>query len=317
MDRVLAGVPRWPNENVLVGFDTADDAGVYKLTPELALVQTVDFFTPIVDDPYTFGAIAAVNSLSDVYAMGGRPISSLSILAYPAAGDVSDLEQILKGGAEKMREADCSILGGHSVNDDEIKFGYSVTGTVHPSRVLANAGARPGDALIFTKRIGTGVIGTALKRGMARDADVEAAVASMLALNRRPCEEMLRFDVHGCTDVTGFGLLGHAREMAVASGVTIEIESSRVELLPGAAEYARAGAIPAGLKNNREFVSCAVVSRVGLPREIDDLLYDPQTSGGLLIAVAESDAAALERAVPGAYRLGQVRERGEKPLHIL
>jgi selenide,water dikinase len=313
----LAGIPRWADENVLVGFETADDAGVYKLTPELALVQTVDFFTPIVDDPFIFGAVAAANSLSDVYAMGGRPISSLSILAYPAQGDVSDLEQILKGGALKMREADCSILGGHSVADDEIKFGYSVTGTVHPARVMANAGARAGDALVFTKRIGTGVIGTALKRGIAREEDVDGAIASMLTLNRRACEEMLRFDVHGCTDVTGFGLLGHAREMAVASGVTVEIEAARVGWLPGAVEYARAGAIPGGLKNNREFVSCAVASEVDLPREIEDLLYDPQTSGGLLISVAESDAAAMERAIPDAYRIGTARERGAKPIHLV
>src|SRR5947207_9860495 len=244
----------------MVGFDTADDAGVYKLTPELALVQTVDFFTPIVDDPYTFGAIAAANSLSDVYAMGGRPISSLSILAYPASGDVSDLEQILKGGAEKMHEADCSILGGHSIADDEIKFGYAVTGLIHPGRVKPNAGARPGDALVFTKRIGTGVIATALKRGMAKEEDVAAATESMLMLNRRACEAMLAFDVHGCTDVTGFGFLGHAREMALASGVTLELEVDSVRFLPGAVEYARAGAIPAGLNNNREFVSSVVES---------------------------------------------------------
>jgi selenide,water dikinase len=311
LDRVLASMPRWADENVLVGFDTADDAGVYKLTPELALVQTVDFFTPIVDDPYTFGAIAAANSLSDVYAMGGRPISALSILAYPASGDVSDLEQILKGGAEKMHEASCSILGGHSVADDEIKFGYSVTGTVHPERVLANAGARAGDALILTKRIGTGVIGTALKRGIAAESDVEAMIASMLTLNRRAGEEMLRFEVHGCTDVTGFGLLGHARELAVASRVTIEIEVDSVQWLPGAVEYARQGAIPGGLKNNREFVSCAVEGEAG------DLLYDPQTSGGLLISVAEADAAELEKAVSGAYRVGRVVERGEKPIRLV
>ena len=168
----MATVPRWADENVLIGFDTADDAGVYKLTPECALVQTVDFFTPIVDDPYTFGAIAAANALSDVYAMGGRPISALSIVAYPAKGDLADLEQILRGGAEKMREAGCSILGGHSVADDEIKFGYAVTGVIHPERVKANAGARPGDALVFTKRIGTGVISTALKRGIANPGHV-------------------------------------------------------------------------------------------------------------------------------------------------
>jgi selenide,water dikinase len=216
-----------------------------------------------------------------------------------------------------MREADCSILGGHSVADDEIKFGYSVTGTVHPARVLANAGARAGDALIFTKRIGTGVIGTALKRGIAADGDVEAATASMLTLNRRACEEMLRFDVHGCTDVTGFGLLGHAREMAVASGVTVEIEVGRVRWLPGAVEYARQGAIPGGLKNNREFISCAVASDLDVPPEIEDLLYDPQTAGGLLISVGAADAAGLERAIPDAYRVGRVIARGEKPLRLV
>ena len=314
---MLKNVPRWADANVLVGFDTADDAGVYKLTPELALVQTLDFFTPIVDDPYTFGAIAAANSLSDVWAMGGRPISALSILAWPAKGDVSDLEAVLKGGAEKMREADCSILGGHSIADDEIKFGYSVTGTVHPDRVLANAGARAGDALVFTKRIGTGVIGTALKRGIADEAHVDAAIASMLTLNRRACEEMLRLDPHGCTDVTGFGLLGHARELAVASGVTVEIEVARVQFLPGAVEYARQGAIPGGLKNNIEFVACAVTSDIALAGEIENLLYDPQTSGGLLISLPEAEAAALERAFPDAYRIGRVTARQEKPIRLV
>ena len=245
MDRVLASVPRWPDENVLVGFDTADDAGVYKLTAELALVQTVDFFPPMVDDPFSFGGIAAANALSDVYAMGGRPISSLTLLAFPAKGDVEDLEQILKGGAEKMREAGCSILGGHSVADDEIKFGYAVTGVIHPERIKANAGARAGDALVFTKRIGTGVISTALKRGIAAEEHVAASVTQMLTLNRHACEQMLRFNVHGCTDVTGFGLIGHAREMAVASGVTLEIDVDAVQFLPGAIDYARQGALAA------------------------------------------------------------------------
>jgi selenide,water dikinase len=313
LDQVLKTVPRWANENVLVGFDTADDAGVYKLTPELALVQTLDFFTPIVDDPYTFGAIAAVNSLSDVYAMGGTPISSLSILAYPAKGDLDDLAAILKGGAEKMREANCSILGGHSVNDEEIKFGYSVTGTVHPARVKANAGARAGDALVFTKRLGTGVISTALKRGIAREEDVAAAIESMLKLNRAACEEMLRFDAGGCTDVTGFGLIGHAREMALASGVTIEIEVDALRFLPGAVDYARAGAVPAGLKNNREFASCAVEASREIPREIEDLLYDPQTAGGLLYTLPEADASKLK----GAWRVGRVATRGETAIRLI
>jgi selenide, water dikinase len=316
LDRVLAAIPRVTNENVLVGFDTADDAGVYKLTPELALVQTVDFFTPIVDDPYTFGAIAAANSLSDVYAMGGKPISALSLLAYPAKGDLDDLEQILKGGAEKIHESGCVILGGHSIADDEIKFGYSVTGTVHPDRVKANAGARAGDTLVFTKRIGTGVITTALKREIAKESDLQAAIDSMLMLNRRACEAMLAYDVHGCTDVTGFGLIGHAREMALGSGVTIEIDTSAVQFLPGALDYARQGALPGGLKNNLEFASCAVEMTREIPPEIESLLYDPQTSGGLLISLPEADAAQLERALPEAYRIGRVLPKGAKPIRL-
>jgi len=313
----LATVPRWADENVLVGFDTADDAGVYKLTPELALVQTVDFFTPIVDDPFTFGAITAANSLSDVYAMGGRPISALSIVAYPAKGDPSDLEAILRGGAEKMHEAGCSIIGGHSVADDEIKFGYAVTGTIHPARIKANASARAGDVLVFTKRLGTGVIGTALKRGIATEADVNAATESMLTLNRRACEEMLRYEVHGCTDVTGFGLIGHAREMAVASKVTLEISVDHLRWLPGALEYARAGAVPGGLKNNREFAGGCVETTRELTREVEDLLYDPQTSGGLLITLPEADAAQLTASLDAAYWIGRVIDRGSKPIRLI
>ena len=310
-------MPRWADENVLIGFDTADDAGVYKLTPELALVQTVDFFTPIVDDPATFGAIAAANSLSDVYAMGGRPVSSLSILAYPSKGDLDDLSAILKGGAEKMHEAGCSLIGGHSIADDEIKFGYAVTGTVHPERVKANAAARAGDVLVFTKRIGTGVISTALKRGIADETHVAASIEQMLTLNRRACEAMLAFDVHGCTDVTGFGLLGHARELALASNVTVEIDVDAVRYLPGAVEYARQGAVPGGLKNNREFVSCAVAAMRELAPEIEALLYDPQTSGGLLISLPARDAAELERALPEAYQIGRVLAPEGKAIRLL
>jgi len=317
LDRVLAAIPRVTNANVLVGFDTADDAGVYKLTPELALVQTVDFFTPIVDDPYTYGAIAAANALSDVYAMGGKPISALSVLAYPAKGDIDVLEQILKGGADKIHESGCVVLGGHSVADDEVKFGYAVTGTVHPERIKTNSGARAGDALVLTKRIGTGVIATALKRGIAAESDVQAAIDSMLTLNRQACDAMLRFDVHGCTDVTGFGLIGHARELALGSNVTLEIETSAMRFLPGAVEYARQGALPGGLNNNREFASCAVDVRHDLAQEIENLLYDPQTSGGLLIALPESDAARLERSFPDAYRIGRVLPKGSKPIRLV
>ena len=312
LDQVLARIPRWTNENVLVGYDTADDAGVYQLTPELALVQTVDFFTPIVDDARTFGAIAAANALSDVYAMGGKPISALSILAFPANGDLDELTEILTGGAEKINEAGSVLLGGHSIKDDEIKFGYAVTGTIHPERVKTNAGARPGDALVFTKRIGTGVISSALKKGIARESDVQAAVDSMLKLNRETCEAMLRFDVHGCTDVTGFGLIGHAREMALASKVTLEIDPLKIQFLPGAVEYAKQGAISGGLNNNREFAASCVEGT----SEFEDLLYDPQTSGGLLIALPERDAAQLEMKLPDAYRIGQVTERKNRPIEL-
>jgi selenide,water dikinase len=306
-------MPRVSNPQVLVGFDTADDAGVYRLTADLALVQTVDFFTPIVDDPFTFGAIAAANSLSDVYAMGGRPITALSILAWPGEGEFEDLAQILQGGAEKMQEAGCAILGGHSVNDPEIKFGYAVTGTVHPDRVLANAGARPGDVLLLTKRIGTGVISTALKRGIAEQAHVDASIRSMLTLNRAAAEALEGLEVHSLTDVTGFGLLGHAREMARASGVTLEIEAARVPLLEGALEYARRGAIPAGLKNNREFVGPCLEGSSPL----EDLLYDPQTSGGLLISIAPADAGEYTRRFAEAVVVGRVIERRELPLRVL
>jgi selenide,water dikinase len=317
LDKVLGSLPRIPNPNVLVGFETADDAGVYRLSADLALVQTVDFFTPIVDDPFTFGAIAAANALSDVYAMGGTPLSALSIVAFPAEADLEILEAILRGGLEKMREAGCAVLGGHSVNDPEIKFGYSVTGTIHPDRIKANSGAQPGDALIFTKALGTGVIGTALKRGIADPASVAAAEASMLTLNRTACEAMLRFEVHGCTDVTGFGLIGHAREMAIASEITLEIEAAAVPLLPGALGAVLAGAIPGGLNNNREFASCAVEAANPIDPALLQLLYDPQTSGGLLISVAESDSDGLIAALPGATRIGRVIPRDNKPIRLV
>jgi len=313
----LARVPREPNEHVLVGFETSDDAGVYKLTPQCALVQTVDFFTPIVDDPFTFGAIAAANALSDVYAMGGRPISALAIVAYPGKGDLEDLVEIMRGGAEKMREAECVVIGGHSVSDDEIKFGYAVTGVVHPDRVLENSAARPGDFVVFTKRIGTGVIATALKREIAQPEHVQESIASMLELNRRACEMMIHFRAHACTDVSGFGLIGHAREMAVASGATIEIEAGAVPLLPGALEYAQRDALPGGLKNNREFAGCAVEWTRELPPGIEDLLYDPQTSGGLLISAGEAQANAIVRNLDGASIIGRVIERQEKAIRIL
>ena len=327
MDAVLGKLPQGKNENVLVGFDTADDAGVYRLSAKLALVQTVDFFTPIVDDPFTFGEIAAANSLSDVYAMGGNPLSALSIVAFPAKGDIAVLEQILQGGFAKMQEAGCAVLGGHSIADEEIKFGFAVTGTIDPAQVLTNAGARAGDALILTKRLGTGVISTALKKGKASKKSVAAAIESMRTLNRQACEIMTRFSdkengaVHAATDVTGFGLLGHAREMALASNVTIEIDHRKIKALSGALEAIRQGFLPGGLKNNREFASCSVSVAPNIPPEIETLLYDPQTSGGLLISVAATSAAALETALRAskipATIIGRVRGRGEHPIVVV
>ena len=317
LDRVLSAVPRWPDANVLVGYETADDAGVYRVAPGLALVQTVDFLTPMVDDPFTFGAIAAANALSDVYAMGGRPVSALTIVAFPGKGDPAILEAILRGGAEKMREAECSILGGHSVADDEMKFGYAVTGLIHPDRILTNAGARPGDAIVFTKRLGTGVISTALKRGLAAAGDVDEAVRQMTTLNRRACEAMLQFGVHGCTDVTGFGFIGHAREMALASGVTLEISCDAIRFLPGALDYARMGALPGGIDSNRDFAECVVERARELDAEREALLYDPQTSGGLLITLPPDDAAGLESKLECAYRVGRVLERQAKPIRLV
>jgi selenide,water dikinase len=314
LDSVLSKLPKQFDPNVLVGFDTADDAGVYQLSPELALVQTVDFFTPIVDDPYTFGQIAAANALSDVYAMGGRPISALSIVGFPNTGrDVEILERILLGGHAKMQEAGCTVIGGHSLGDDEIKFGYAVTGVINPQHVLKNVGAQPGDRLILTKRIGTGVIGTALKSDRANKASVDAAIESMCTLNRVASEVALQYDVHAATDVTGFGLLGHAREMAVGSKVSFVMDSSQVEFLPEAIEYARLGFLPGGLKRNIEFLGGCVEFADGVRKEIRNLVFDPQTSGGLLLSVASKDAAPLRQSLHAngvdGQQVGEVLEK--------
>ncbi len=320
LDQALSHVPRVANEHVLVGYDTADDAGVYDLTlpggTPLAMVQTVDFFTPIVDDPYTFGAIAAANALSDIYAMGGRPVSALSLVVFPAKGDIADLEAILKGGADKIHESGAVILGGHSISDDEIKFGYAVTGLIDPRRILKNGGAQPGDLLVFTKRIGTGVISSALKNGMASAEHVEGSIHQMLTLNRAVADTIANLTVHACTDVTGFSLLGHAREMALASDVTLEIHAAAVRYLPGAIEYSKAGAHSGGLRNNRDFVASCVQFIGSIPYEIEALLYDPQTSGGLLVSLPEQDAAEVLAAHPEAYVIGSVKHREAKPLEV-
>ena len=316
---MLGKLARQHDPNVLVGFDTADDAGVYQLTPELALVQTVDFFTPIVDDPYVFGQIAATNALSDVYAMGGRPISALALVCFPEDGDPGILQEMLAGGLSKMVEAHCTVIGGHSIRDPEIKLGYSVTGTIHPEKVLANSAAQPGDRLLFTKPIGTGVISTAIKRGQADFAWIRAAVRAMTTLNNAVTEVLLsgRFAVHSMTDVTGFGLLGHAREMAAGSGVSLRIHASLVPLLPGALDCVRAGHVPGGLKANRQFAEGCVEADASVAKDLLTLLYDPQTAGGLLIAVAEADvdelAAQLQRAGVDAVAIGEAVPK-RKPL---
>lgn len=319
LDSVLGKLARQHDPNVLVGFDTADDAGVYQLTPELALVQTVDFFTPIVDDPFVFGQIAATNSLSDIYAMGGRPISALTLVCFPDKGDPKVLEEMLAGGLSKMVEAGCTIIGGHSIRDDEMKLGYSVTGTIHPQKILANSAAQAGDRLIFTKAIGTGVISTAIKRGDADFTWIRAAVHSMTTLNKAAAEVVTAggFAVHSMTDVTGFGLIGHAREMAKGSGVSLRIRASQVPLLPGALECVQHGYVPGGLKANRQFAESCVEAEDGIPSDLLTLLYDPQTAGGLLISVAEADAARLltklRNACVDAVEIGEVVEK-QKPL---
>jgi selenide,water dikinase len=362
---VLGKLARQHDPNVLVGFDHADDAGVYQIAPDAALVQTVDFFTPIVDDPYTFGQIAAANSLSDIYAMGARPLTALALVCFPEKGDLEVLEQILAGGLSKMVEAGCTIIGGHSIRDEETKFGYSVTGTVNPKRVLKNQGARAGDRLLLTKALGTGVISTAIKKGVAKQTWIDGAVASMTTLNKAAAEVVTTFDrgsypsktakggapnttsnhvgadalvrsaeqrsapndqqpmandafpVHALTDITGFGLIGHAREMAVASDVSLRLHAGRVPLLEGALECVRAGHIPDGLNANREFAECVVNYGEGIPEDTRTLLFDPQTSGGLLISCAREATpeliAALRRDGVSAVEIGEVLPK-TKPL---
>jgi len=278
---VLARLPQQESENLLVGFATSDDAGVYRVAPDLAMVQTVDFFTPMVDDPFTFGQIAATNALSDVYAMGGRPVTALSLVCFPQGGDSDLLEQIMLGGLSKMQEAGCVVVGGHSVRDAEIKFGYAVTGLIHPDAILTNANAKQGDVLVLTKALGTGVITTALKQGKAAPEWVASAVASMTTLNRRALEIARGYEVHAATDITGFGLMAHCREMALGSSVRLLIDVTAIPLLDGALESVRLGAVPAGLLANREFAECMVEDAHGvqISPELRALLYDPQTCG--------------------------------------
>ena len=294
---------------------------MYLLNETSALVQTVDFFTPIVDDPATFGEVTAANSLSDIYAMGGKPITALAVACYPSKGDAETLEQIMRGGLAKMNDAGCAVIGGHSVADDEIKFGYAVIGVIDPGKVRTNSGARAGDDLVLTKRLGTGVISTALKRGLASDDHVRAMVDSMTMLNAAAGQAIVECEVHAATDITGFGLLGHAREMAAGSDAGLEFDHTKLEFIPGALDYARQGVFPGGQKNNRNFAEGEVEMGEHVPEEIAGLLYDPQTSGGLLISVdpaaTESLLEKLRAADVPANKVGRVVAATSPRIHVV
>ena len=305
-----------------MGTETADDAGVYRLRPDLAIVNTVDFFTPIVDDPYTFGQIAAANSLSDVYAMGGEPATALNIVCFPRGKmDIRVLGEVLRGGADKVEESGAVVVGGHSIIDEEIKYGLAVTGVVHPDRILRNVGAREGDVLVLTKPLGTGIATTALKRGNASEASIEQAVASMAALNKYAAAVMQGYDVHACSDVTGYGLLGHGLEMTSDGGISIVFEAARLPLIPDAAALAETGNLTGGCKRNREYLDDKTVIDAGVSDALAEVALDPQTSGGLLIAVAEKDGETLvkalaDRGVPAAAMVGYVTARKDHAVRL-
>ena len=309
--QLLEGLKVHRDPRLLVGFDKSDDASVYQISEDLALVQTVDFFPPIADDPYLFGQIAATNALSDVYAMGGEPKLALNLLCIPESMPKEAVHQLLRGGYDKVYEAGAIITGGHSILDPEPKYGLAVTGFVHPEKMLTNSGAKPGDVLLLTKPIGIGVLTTGAKAELTTPEAMELAYRLMTTLNKSARDAMIRYRVHACTDVTGFGLLGHAFEMAQGSDVRLDLEVDGVDLIPEALELARMGILPAGMYRNRHFAEAGVdAGDVELARQ--DLLYDPQTAGGLLISVAAEDAPALLRdlqgAVPSAQRIGTVAE---------
>jgi selenide,water dikinase len=287
-------LPESKDPNLIAGITGAEDAGVYKLGNDLAVIQTLDFFTPIVDDPYTFGQVAAANSLSDVYAMGGRPITAMNIVCFPVKTmDMAVLKEILKGSLDKLMEAQVTLVGGHSVEDDELKYGLSVTGTIHPDKVLHNHGAKVGDKLILTKALGTGIINTALKGDIASEEAVAKAIDCMATLNKTAAEIMLDHDISACTDITGFGLLGHICEMIEGTNVGLKIDAQSVPYITEAAEYAKMGLLPGGLHRNMEYREHMVQIDQSVPEYLQDILYHPQTAGGLLMAVNDSDAGRL------------------------
>ena len=292
--QVLHGLPKFNNADMLVGTETADDAGVYRLRPDLAIVNTVDFFTPIVDDPYVFGQIAATNSLSDVYAMGGEPKTAMNIVCFPKGKmDMEILGEILKGGADKVKESGAVVIGGHSIIDEEIKYGMAVTGIIHPDKILRNVGVQEGDVLILTKPLGTGIISTALKKGKASRESIDEAVEFMTTLNAAAAAIIRNYPVHACSDVTGYGILGHALEMASGSSVTLVLESEKFPILRGAPRLAEKGYITGGCKRNRDYLKDKITVEKSLSEGLIEVAFDPQTSGGLLIAVARRHGAKL------------------------
>lgn len=314
--QVLSKLPKQSNENVIVGFETADDAGVFRLTDDTALVQTLDFFTPVADDPETYGRVAAINSLNDVYAMGGTPISALSIVCYPQNGDWDILAAILKGGQEAMMDAGVAVIGGHSVDDKEMKFGYAVTGLIHPDRVVRNFGAKPGDLLVLTKPIGTGAINTAVKRGRATKETEAAAIDAMTTSAAHASKVMQSLGANACTDVTGFGLIGHAYEMAKASGVTLNIDSKAVPLLPDVLELISQGMLTRGDRNNRVYVGETVRIDESVSGAMQSALFDPQTAGGLLISMGEENAESFVNEVSGSVMIGRVAIGGKYCIEV-
>jgi len=296
LDKALKGLELMDDPNLIVGLKDIDDAGVYKISDDLALIQTIDFFTPIVDDPYTFGQIAAANALSDVYAMGGKPLTAMNVVCFPVQSmDISVLREILKGGLDKMRQAKVTLVGGHSVEDTELKYGLSVTGIIHPERVLTNAGAKPGDKLILTKSIGTGIINTAIKGKMASEESISKVIKLMTTLNKGASEIMQNVGVNSCTDITGFGLLGHACEMAEASAMGMLINLSSIPFIPEAEEYAKTGMVPGGAHRNKKYRIHQIEIDPDISPEMIDILFDPQTSGGLLISVSKEKTDELIR----------------------
>lgn len=317
----MGKLPKFEDERLIVGLDTADDAAVYKINDETAIIQTLDFFTPIVDDPKAFGRIAAANSLSDVYAMGGEPTIALNIVGFPNCLPIEILGEILLGGAEMVKEAGAILVGGHTIEDDEPKYGLSVTGMVHPDKVLSNATAKVGDVLVLTKPLGIGVINTAIKGGLATDEEIQTAIDVMSYLNKDAAYGMKQVKVNACTDITGFGLIGHVYEVASASDVSVELDSKAVPFLQGARGYAEMGLVPAGAYKNMHYVKDHVEVSADVEEVIEDLLHDPQTSGGLLVSLPEEEAIKLleiyKKTLKTDYAIvGRVLTKGEKSIFV-